>query len=122
MTLETSFAPARGARLATRLAPWLIVSLLPGCDESGPRIFTAQPYRPLLGCLDTYAPLSLVEARDVHASCDPVCLRLGVSLYVSTVCAPYPGETTRVASDDEECAAALLAPSCAELSADAGTP
>jgi hypothetical protein len=122
MTDKTSFARARAQRLALSLWLWLGSSLLPGCDESGPRIYAAQPYRALLDCLETYVPLSLVEARDVGALCDPVCLRLGASLYVSTVCAPYPSETTLVPPEDEECAAALLAPSCAELPPDAGEP
>jgi hypothetical protein len=120
MILQTSFARSRAAWLGTGLSLWLGAGLLPGCDESGPRIYTAQPYRALLGCLDAYAPLSLVEARDVGALCDPVCLRLGASLYVSTVCAPYPGDATLSPPDDPECAAALLAPSCDALPADAG--
>ena len=101
---------------------WLAVSLCAGCDESGPRVYTAQPYRALLDCLDAYAPLSLVEARDVSSVCEAVCLRVGVSLYVSTVCAPYPGEAVLVGLDDAECAAALAAPSCDELAPDAGGP
>jgi hypothetical protein len=101
---------------------WLAASLCAGCDESGPRVYTAQPYRALLDCLDPYAPLSLVEARDVSSVCEAVCLRVGVSLYVSTVCAPYPGEAALVGLDDTECAAALAAPSCSGLTADAGGP
>jgi hypothetical protein len=119
MTRKTSLTRSRRSRLVPSLVLWLGHSLLPGCDESGPRIYTAQAYRALLGCLDAYAPLSLVEARDVDALCDAVCLRLDTSLYVSTVCAPYPAETTLVPPEDETCAAALLAPSCA---ADAGSP
>jgi hypothetical protein len=121
MTRNRSSTRARGARLATSLSLCLGQSLLPGCDESGPRVYTARPYRELLGCLDVYTPLSLVEARDLDARCDPVCLRLDASLFVSTVCAPYPAETTLVPPEDETCAAALLAPSCAG-SPDAGDP
>jgi hypothetical protein len=122
MMRMTSLTLARGARLATSLFLWLGQSLLAGCDESGPRIYTAQPYRAFLGCLDPYTPLSLVEARDVDARCDPICLRLDSSLFVSTVCAPYPTETTLVPPEDETCAAALVAPSCTESTADAGDP
>jgi hypothetical protein len=106
------------ARRVTRSC--LALSLLAGCNESGPRVYTAQAYRAAFNCLDAYAPLSLVEARDVSSLCAPVCLRVGVSLYVSTVCAPYPGESVLAGPDDAECAAALVAPSCEDLAADAG--
>lgn len=102
------------------LLAWLGASL--GCDESGPRIFTAREYRPLPGCLEAYAPLSLVEASDVSALCDPVCLRVADRLYVSTVCAPYPLEASLAEPDEAACAAALVAPGCDELAADAAAP
>lgn len=122
MSSDPAFFGARAARLAARLSLCLGASLLPGCDESGPRVYTAQPYRAALGCLDAYTPLSLVEARDVGAQCGPVCLRLGASLYVSSVCSPYPVEATLASRGDAECAAALLAPQCDERLADSGAP
>jgi hypothetical protein len=85
---------------------------LGGCDESGPRVFTAQRYRPDLACLEIYAPLGLVEAEDVGALCEPVCLAQDEELFVSTVCPPYPAAASVEPSDNEACAAALAAPSC----------
>ena len=61
------------------------LSLLPGCDESGPRVYTAQAYEPANGCLDDYVPVGLVMSAALFPTCDPVCLELGNVLYVSTV-------------------------------------
>ncbi len=92
--------------------------LLGGCDESGPRVYTAQRYRPDLGCLDAYAPLGLVEAEAQSSRCDPVCLTLGEALYVSTVCPPYPAEAGVEAPESDSCGAALTAVA-SELACDA---
>jgi hypothetical protein len=99
-------------RTAIALA-WLGASGGSGCEEFGPHVYTAQRYRPDLGCLETYAPLGLVEAKDLGASCAPVCLSRDEELFVSTICPPYPA--TVEASDSEACAAALAAPSCDDL-------
>ncbi len=92
---------------------WALTVLLSiavvGCDEFGPRVYTAQPFQPDLGCLDAYVPIGLVRAQEVGAECEPVCLRLGESLYVSTVCPPYPTEVNIEPPDAAECAAALTA-------------
>jgi hypothetical protein len=100
-----------------------------GCDESGPRVFTAQRYRAEAGCLETYAPLALVEAEDVGSLCDPLCLSQNEELFVTTVCPPYPAEAVIEAPDSAGCATALAAPSCddaevvdATPSADTSTP
>ena len=59
-------------------------------------------------CLGPYAPLGLVEAEELPATCAPVCLTRDGTLYVSEVCAPYPAEATFVRSDEStECAGAL---------------
>ena len=120
-TMNQTRAPVP-AMLRTIAGLSLTAILLPGCDESGPRIYTAQPYLAALGCLSAYTPISLVETHDVSALCEPVCLRIGAALYVSTLCAPYPGESTQPPASDPECAAALAAPSCGELAADAAAP
>jgi hypothetical protein len=85
-----------------------------GCDESGPRVFTAQRYRADRACLETYAPLGLVEAEDIGSLCEPVCLSEGEELFISTVCPPYPAEASVEPSDSEGCAAALAASACDE--------
>jgi hypothetical protein len=95
------------------------------CEEFGPRVYTAQRYRPELACLETYAPLGLIEAKDVGALCAPVCLARDDELFVSTVCPPYPVTTSLEEPETERCAAALAAPSCDdpddEGSSDAGS-
>ena len=95
-----------------------------GCDEGGPRVYTAQRHSLESDCLETYAPIGLVEAETVSSLCEPVCLLLGEDLYVSAVCPPYPAETSLEPEDSEGCAAALAAPSCDDLeeSPDAAAP
>lgn len=78
------------------------------CDGWGPRIYTAQAYDPDASCLAGYAPLGLVEADELGASCDPVCLRLDETLYISTVCPPYPSDAlVEDARTSPDCALAL---------------
>jgi hypothetical protein len=96
------------------------------CEEYGPRVYTAAPYRAELGCLDPYAPIGLVQARDLGSQCDAICLREGDTLYVSTVCAPYPAEATIEAADAGSCAAAVAALAaegyCKPAASDAAPP
>jgi hypothetical protein len=93
---------------------WLRLAALLGacaasCDDFGPRVYTAQLFRADPGCLEAFTPIGLVQAQDLGSACDPVCLRLGDALYVSTVCAPYPAEASLEAAGAEDCAAALAA-------------
>jgi hypothetical protein len=117
-------------RIDIESAGWTAIALLgamcmSSCEEFGPRVYTAQRYRPELGCLETYAPLGLIEAKDVGALCAPVCLARDDELFVSTVCPPYPATTSLDEPESESCAAALAAPSCEgdgeENAADAGS-
>jgi hypothetical protein len=76
---------------------------LVGCDESGPRVYTARLYRTDLAsgaCLDAYAPLGLVETDELGSTCPAVCLFDRDALYVSRVCAPYPSTATLVPAED----------------------
>ncbi len=104
------------------ITAWL--GALAGCDESGPRVYTAQRHAVEAGCLEAYAPIGLVEAEALSALCAPVCLSLGEDLYVSTLCPPYPAEASIEPEDSEGCTAALEAPLCDELveTPDAGEP
>ena len=95
----------------------MLAGICGGCDESGPRVFTAQHYRADLGCLETYAPLGLVEAGPVGALCAPVCLVQDEELYVSTVCPPYPAEASPAEPESAGCAAALAAGPCDDATA-----
>ena len=81
-----------------------------GCEETGPRVYTARLYHSNAtgGCLDSYTPIGLVEANELGSSCESVCLLEDASVYVSTVCAPYPSTGAVVSPDDSpDCAAAL---------------
>lgn len=126
---DTGHTHRRGERpprtLATLLggAAWLL-ALGPGCDEFGPRVYTAQRHAVDSGCLEAYAPIGLVEAEAVSALCEPVCLSLGEDLYVSTLCPPYPAEASVEPEDSEGCTAALAAPLCDDPieTPDAGAP
>ena len=102
-------------RLFCVLPLWGLVA---ACDEPGPRVYTAQLYRPELDCLEAYAPLGLVEGEALSSQCEPVCLALGEELYVSTVCPPYPAEVGLESPESELCGAALTAVA-SELACDA---
>jgi hypothetical protein len=96
----------------------LLGSLGAACNESEPRVYTAQFFRPDPGCLESYAPLGLVQGESLSALCEPVCLALGEDLYVSTVCPPYPAEVSLELPSSEGCGAALEAVA-SELACDA---
>lgn len=87
--------------------------LLAGCADSGPRVYTAQPFDAEAGCLGEYEAVALVEADELPANCPATCLDIGGTLYVSTVCPPLPDSATELLpEDDESCAAALAAATC----------
>lgn len=89
------------------------LSLVSACSDVGPRVYTAEPYDPEGGCLGEYEAIGLVEADSLSASCEPVCLEWSGTLYVSTLCAPYPDLATQLSpEEDADCAAALLADAC----------
>lgn len=127
-----SRANRQSRRRAERRSLWKAAAVLGaltalGCEESGPRVYTAQAYLAGAECLEQYAPIGLVEAEVLESTCDPVCLRVGEQLYVSTVCAPYPAEASlEAARVSAECAAALNAfedeRSCTPLDAGADEP
>jgi hypothetical protein len=77
-------------------------------------------YDPASQCLSAYAPLGLVDADELPATCAPVCLTRADTLYVSEVCPPYPDQATLATPDDSaDCTAALAA--LAGIGTDAGT-
>ena len=87
--------------------------LLVACSETGPRVYTAQPYDAEATCLGEYEALGLVEADELPANCLPTCLAVSGAVYVSTLCPPYPDLATPLtAEESEDCAAALLAEAC----------
>lgn len=93
----------------SRVVP-LALLLTAACNESGPRVFTAKAYDRDAMCLEADAPIGLVEAETLKATCDPVCLELNGELYASTICPPYPADSSELAADSSaDCAAALNA-------------
>jgi hypothetical protein len=90
-----------------------VTLLLVACSDAGPRVFTAQPYDAEAQCLGEYEGIGLVEADDLRAACDAVCLQLADGLFVSTLCPPFPDTATPLEpGESEACAAALVAEPC----------
>lgn len=95
---------------STRLQ-WIAVllgSLLTAaCNDVAPSVYTARAYEPDAMCLDDYVPIGLVDTDTLSSLCPPTCLDVGGSLYVSTVCAPFPTEATEAKPASPECVQAL---------------
>lgn len=90
-----------------------VTVLLISCSDAGPRIYTAQPYDAEAQCLAEYEAVGLVEAGTLSAACSPTCLEISGTLYVSTVCPPFPDTASALTpEDDAACAAALDAEAC----------
>lgn len=96
--------------LLARAAACFALLFAVACESEGPRVYTAQPYDAELDCLGDYVPIGLVTADELPGTCAPVCLRQDATLYLSTVCRPYPDTVVEESPDDsDECAAALAA-------------
>jgi hypothetical protein len=104
-----------------------LCSLLAGCDDFGPRIYSAHPYRAQEGCVERSIVIAVVHADELPATCAPVCLSFEGALYVSTLCAPYPARAAVIApEEDPVCPAAIAALAAdavcdAEVTLDAGS-
>jgi len=111
-----------GVRVCLLLCFGTVVSS--GCEDTGPRVYTAQRYSTDGACLEPYTAIGLVQADTLASTCSAVCLRLADDLYVSTVCAPYPLDSSVEAPDEfADCAAAQAAPTCEVVEgADAAPP
>jgi hypothetical protein len=67
-----------------------------GCNDSGSHIYAGAAYDPTLGCLDPLTSVDVVTGPEPMTPCGPVCIVAppedgGQAVYVSTMCAPYPG-------------------------------
>ena len=73
------------------------------CDEPNVHILTGQLYEPLYGCIDGSKGVDVVQGPSTGDSCDPQCLTITAgsqtSVYVTTVCPPFPGDYTVEAED-----------------------
>jgi hypothetical protein len=101
-------AVPRQRRLPQLVALYLCGIGAPGCEEYGPRIYTAHPYQAAARCIEASVAIGVVRTGELASSCAPQCLLLDSAVYVSVVCAPYPPRALvldpRTSSD---CAAAL---------------
>jgi hypothetical protein len=78
---------------------WLVppaVLALASCDEPGVHILTAQLYDPTRQCVSPSESVDVVNGPATGDNCSPQCLTITVgdatSVYVTTVCPPYPGD------------------------------
>jgi len=102
-------------RQTPRLFQWIGLGLCcltaattTSCQSSAPSVYTARAYEPDAKCLDDYTSVGLVDVGSLSAECDPACLEVGGTLYVSTVCPPLPDEATAVSpADSQPCVDAL---------------
>ena len=86
----------------------LLASLLAAaCDDVIPCVVTARAYEPDARCLEGYTPIGVVEADALSSRSAPTCLSVGATLYVTTVCGPYPAESTTVDSQSAACVEAV---------------
>jgi hypothetical protein len=103
-----SVVAAAAALAAARLS-------LTGCSDAGSHIYTGAPYDPTLACLAPLTGVDVVTGPEPETPCKPVCIVSppedgGVTVYVSTMCAPYPNYPNIVnPSGNAACAAALEA-------------
>jgi hypothetical protein len=88
---------------------------LAGCSDAGSHIYTGAPYDPTLACLAPLTGVDVVTGPEPENPCGPICVVSppedgGVTVYVSTMCAPYPNYPNVVnPSGNAACAAALEA-------------
>lgn len=98
------------ASLARYFAGCLLLAL--DCSDVGPRVYIAEPYDAEGECLGEYEAIGLVQADRLPSDCRTTCLEVRGTLYVSSVCPPFPDGATELTSDDPACAAALTAEPC----------
>ena len=105
--------------------------VLGACNDYEPAVYTAQLYRAADDCLEPYSPIGVVQVQTLSSQC---LVDSAGSLYVSTVCAPYPDafaseipeaavedckNALAAAAQDQQCDAG--ADAGADVGADAGT-
>ena len=102
-------APPLSSPLSLR---WLLLLLgafaSPGCEEYGPRVYTARRYRAAQACIEASVAIGVVRTDELASSCEPACLLLDSTLYVSRVCRPHPPLAVALEPQTSpDCAAAL---------------
>lgn len=101
--------PYRRRELALPLLGAAVLSLLAsaGCEEYGPRVYTAREYRPAERCIEASVSLGVVRTDELTSNC-ATCLQLDTTVYVSKVCPPHPPQALVLdPAESAECADAL---------------
>jgi hypothetical protein len=80
------------------------------CNDAITYVYAAAPFDTTQQCLGPYAPLDVVDGtgNDGNDNCAPICLVSSGSIYVSTVCPPYP-PALDTSGQNAECGPALAA-------------
>lgn len=88
---------------------FFVLTLASACgDTTHDIVYTAQAYDADNDCIEAASSLALVEESSVSANCSAVCLDFNDTLYVSTLCPPYPDGATKLSpADSAACNAAL---------------
>ena len=98
----------RSALAAVSLASLASLALaLASCEDVRSYVYTAMAYDPVNACVNAYAPVEVVQGEGASATCAPICLTVGSTLYVSTMCPPLPDIATAVPDDAAACQQAL---------------
>jgi hypothetical protein len=109
-------ARARRVALAVLAASALCagVAELSACKDDGTHVYVGRFYLESRGCLGTTSSVDVIEG-DLPGDCDPVCLiqhraDSARSVYVATMCPPYPSRVEfDVSGTDPVCVPALAA-------------
>lgn len=95
-------------------AAGLFVAQLPACKDDGTHVYIGRFYLESRGCLGTTSSLDVIEG-DVPGECAPICLvqrraDAARTIYVATMCPPYPSAVEfDTSGTDPVCAPALAA-------------
>jgi hypothetical protein len=100
-------------------APLLACAVAVACND-GPQshVYVASLYQAAGACLDPSTTLAIIGTPNGSLECKPACLvqsspppasAATETLYLSTMCAPYPTTVTPTTDADPACAAALAA-------------
>jgi hypothetical protein len=79
------------------------------CLTTESYVYFAQKYDPAGDCLETNAPVEVVNGSGASSVCPAACLTVGADLFVSTVCPPLPAIATAVPADAGDCIKAVAA-------------
>jgi hypothetical protein len=86
------------------------LAIAAACNDPEQYVFSAAPFDPVNLCLGPYQAVDVVSGGTGQSTCAPTCFVNGTSVYVSTVCPPFPDPTMWDESgENPACPAALSA-------------